>query len=251
MPLRLVPDAALPPSPRPLLIALPGAGCSPAIFDRVAVPGWDICAVDWAHGPGAVDPSSVAQRLAALLPQRCAPTAIAGHSTGAAISVLVAALQPQHVSALVVSNTGVHSRKHGDPTLLDRIRTQWDAEQQQTFLRACFQQQPASALWQALCGYLSALPREALLESVEGLRALDLTAAMARVRAPTLIAHGRDDRRRNVDDAQALAAGIRGASLVLLPGAHTPMVDCPADYNEALTRFLAPIGTSPAASPTF
>ena len=230
----------------PLLLALPGAGCSPAIYDALAVPGWRVCAVDWSNGSRPLDPLTVAHRLGALLQERTAPTALAGHSAGAAIAALTAALYPGQVQALVLSNTGPHSRNHGDPSFLQRIRSQWGAPEQEAFLQSCFLAPPPAPLLAELRRYLAELPVEALAESVAGLRALDLEPHLGAIRAPTTIAHGEHDTRRRVADAQALAAAIPGAMLRLLPGGHTPMVDCLPDYQQAVAALLRPIaGASP------
>lgn len=231
-------DQALPVAGKPLLLALPGAGCSPAIYDAVEIEGWDTWAIDWSNGPGPVDPLSVAHRLGALLRRREAPTAIAGHSAGAAIAALTASLHPTDVCALVVSNTGLNSRRHGDPTLVERIRARWGAPERDAFLLSCFHTVPAPALLDTLRRYLADLPVDALLESIEGLRALDLQPYLDDIRVPTLIAHGERDTRRRVEDAHDLASAIPGARLQLLPGGHTPMVDCPREYTLVVERML-------------
>jgi pimeloyl-ACP methyl ester carboxylesterase len=237
-------DRALPDTSHPLLLALPGAGCSPAIYDAVVVPGWAVAGVDWSCGEG-LDPPSVAQRLHARIEAHRGPIALAGHSAGAAIAALTAAMAGPRVAALVLSNTGVHSRNHGDPTLVQRIRNRWGAPEQEAFLRSCFHHAPPEPLWATLCEYLAVLPVDGLLEAIEGLRALDLTQHLGSIRVPTLIAHGRYDTRRRVTDAEALAAGIPRATLALLPGGHTPMVDCQAEYCGALTGFLRAVQPAP------
>ncbi|MEI2416559.1 alpha/beta hydrolase [Orrella sp. JC864] len=233
--------------PGPLLIALPGCGCSPRIFDALQLDGVAVQALDWCAGPGPHDPASVAARLAQALAARGGPTYLAGHSAGGAIAALAAAHLPGRIDALIISNTGVHSRAHGDPGLPERIRTRWDAAAQQDFLRGCFLHPPPAALWHALTDYLAALPRQALLQAVLGLRATDLGSHLPAIRMPVLIAHGRDDHRRRIDDAQALAQGIAGAQLALLPGGHTPMVDDPAAYRQALQAFLARVRCASSA----
>lgn len=239
MPLHITLDHPLPETSRPLLLALPGTGCSPAIYDCVVVPGWTVAGVDWSCG-GVLDPTSVAQRLHTRIAAHRGPIALAGHSAGAAIAALAAAKAGLHIKALVLSNTGVHSRNHGDPTLIQRIRDGWGQKEQQAFLRSCFHKTPSEPLWSALCAYLAALPTDALLEAVEGLRSLDLAQQLGEIRVQTLIAHGRYDTRRRAADAEALAAGIPRATLALLPGGHTPMVDCPTEYCAALAGFLRP-----------
>lgn len=237
----LIPEAVLQ-QRAPLVLTLSGAGCDPCLFDGVRVEGIAWYAVDWFQGEGAFDPESVAQRLADALASRAGPTLIAGHSLGGFIALLMAIRHGQHVQGLVLSNTGARTEGHGDPGLPDRVRTDWTPANQQSFLRACFMHEPPPALWSRLCQYLAHLPAEHLLAAVTGLRKLDVSGELGRVRCPTLIAHGRFDRRRTEAAAQLMADGIVGAQLDWLPGGHTPMVDCPDDYQQSLQAFLTRTG---------
>lgn len=230
----------------PLLVALPGAGCSPAVLGALYAPGWTVQPVDWAqppHSPYSCDPSAVAQRLADSLRARvqdreAGPVVLLGYSVGGALA-LMTALQPQlPLAGVVTGNTGAHSRHHGDPGFPQRVREAWTRSAQQAFLQACFASPPPSALWQQLCDYLASLPPAALLQSLEGLRAVDLSAQLPSLQCPVLVLHGERDQRRSVADAQELAACIGHAQLQLLPGGHTPMVDCPQQYLQALHPFL-------------
>lgn len=205
----------------------------------MAAPGFVLHEVDWMQGAGPFTPQAVAGRLAAALAPRTAPTVLLGHSLGGVIALLTALARPSAVQALVISNTGPHTRDHGDNSLPARIRDQWTPEARRAFLQACFAHDPPAALMRELERYLGALPTAPLLEAVEGLRRIDLSHRLGAIRCPALIAHGELDRRRGVADARRLAALIPGAELVLLPGGHTPMVDCAGAYNDALDTFLA------------
>lgn len=224
---------------RPLAIALAGGGCSPRIYDGVSVNGCLLLEVDWMQGPGPYTPEAVAGRLAEDLSRRAAPTVLLGHSLGGVIVLLTALLAPAVVQAVVVSNTGPHTRDHGDTSLPERIRSRWTREVRRAFLQACFFRAPPPALMRELEQYLDAQSPDALLEAIEGLRRIDLSADLPSIRCPALVAHGEFDRRRGVVDARRLVALIPGAELVLLPGGHTPMVDCVDAYNDALNAFLA------------
>lgn len=233
-------DFLLPQYHGPTLIALPGTGCNPVIYGGVHVDGWNLLSVDWARSKGPIDPLSVALRVKAALKNFTGPVVLLGHSTGAAIAALVASMAAEStpIAGLVMSNTGVHSRNHGDPTFAQRILECWSADEQEAFLRACFFYPPQAMLWKSMCSYLASMPASALLEAVQGLRALDLGLYLRRIRQPTLVAHGYYDKRRQVTDAQDLVADIPNARLAMLPGGHTPMVDCTANYCSVLKDFL-------------
>jgi pimeloyl-ACP methyl ester carboxylesterase len=85
-------------------------------------------------------------------------------------------------------------------------------------LSGCFQYPPASPIWQSLSGYLRDLPGEHLLQAVLGLRALDIRTDLTRIQCPTLVAHGRFDRRRDVEAATLYQATVN-AFLAALPDA--------------------------------
>ncbi|HEY1249712.1 MAG TPA: alpha/beta hydrolase [Thermoanaerobaculia bacterium] len=60
-----------------------------------------------------------------------------------------------------------------------------------------------------------------------------------RVRAPTLIVWGREDRLLRVKEAEALAARMPDARLAILPGAgHLPQREAPRAFSEAVADFL-------------
>jgi len=242
----------------PVLVALPGAGCSPAVLGGLQAPGWTVQPVDWAqppHSPHSCDPRQVAQRLADALRARvqdrdAGPVVLLGYSVGGVLALLTA-LQPDlPLAGVVAGNTGAHSRRHGDPAFPQRVREAWSDTAQQAFLQACFETAPPQDLWQQLRAYLASLPPQALLQSLEGLRAVDLTPQLPALRCPVLVLHGERDRRRSVADAVELAACIPQARLQLLPGGHTPMVDCLPQYLQALHPFLQALRTPPP-TPSF
>jgi len=233
-------DSPIPQYHGPTLLALPGTGCSPVIYGGVQIDGWNLLSVDWARSRGPTGPLSIALRVQAALANFTGPVVLLGHSTGAAIAALAASMATEStpIAGLVMSNTGVHSRNHGDPTFAQRIFECWSAKEQEAFLRACFFYPPQAMLWKSMCTYLASIPASALLEAVQGLRALDLGLYLERITQPTLVAHGYYDKRRQVTDAQDLVAAIPDARLAMLPGGHTPMVDCTANYCDVIKEFL-------------
>src|SRR5262245_22208500 len=68
---------------------------------------------------------------------------------------------------------------------------------------------------------------------------IDVSAALARVAAPTLVLHREHDRAAPLAQGRLLAAGIAGARLEVLPGqAHIPYVGDVAAIARATRRFL-------------
>jgi DNA-binding CsgD family transcriptional regulator len=90
------------------------------------------------------------------------------------------------------------------------------------------------ARYQRACS-TAATARELLALSYE----LDVSDLLGQVRAPTLVVHRTGDRAAPVAQARALAAGISGAQLALLPGrSHLPYAGERDELVRAVRRFL-------------
>lgn len=229
-------------TPKPLVLGIPGGGCSPVLFERVAHPRCLVHGLDWGAWPRPADLETVAGRLAQALAGRMGPTLLAGVSLGGVIAMLTALEAPGRVNGLLLSNTGANSSSHGDPALPQRVRTAWTTAASDAFLRSCFHAEPDPALWRQLRDYMARLPKESFLQSIESVRRIDVSARLTEIRCPVVIAHGRFDRRRSVGDAEALARAIPAAELRLLDCGHSPMAESPGDYTAALDRLLVLCG---------
>lgn len=68
---------------------------------------------------------------------------------------------------------------------------------------------------------------------------LDYIAPLSRVRVPTLIVVGSEDEFTPIGDARLMHEVIPDSSLVVIDGAaHMPNLERPAEFNEALEKFL-------------
>lgn len=75
-----------------------------------------------------------------------------------------------------------------------------------------------------------------ILSSLEG---LDLTPDLPRIQCPALIVAGEEDRMFPLEHSQALASGIPGARLVVVPGgSHGMVIERPGEVAEILRGFL-------------
>jgi pimeloyl-ACP methyl ester carboxylesterase len=67
----------------------------------------------------------------------------------------------------------------------------------------------------------------------------DSTPTLATVAVPTLVVVGEEDQLTPPAEAEKIAAGIRGARLVRIPGAgHLPCLETPTSFSTALSAFL-------------
>ncbi|HET8722689.1 MAG TPA: alpha/beta fold hydrolase [Anaeromyxobacteraceae bacterium] len=68
----------------------------------------------------------------------------------------------------------------------------------------------------------------------------DSTPTLATIACPTLVVVGEEDTLTPPPEAEKMAAGIKGARLVKIPGAgHMPNVEQPAAFDAALLEFIA------------
>lgn len=85
---------------------------------------------------------------------------------------------------------------------------------------------------------LRAGPRR-LLRATRHLLTDDVTELLPLIACPALVVWGALDPVLPVEHSRAMAAGIPGARLVMLPdAAHNPMADRPAEFNRVLLDFL-------------
>jgi pimeloyl-ACP methyl ester carboxylesterase len=71
---------------------------------------------------------------------------------------------------------------------------------------------------------------------------LDLTHAICKIKVPSLVICGAEDKMSPPDFSCQLAASISGATLAIIEGAgHMVMLERPAEFNMTLTKFAASI----------
>lgn len=173
-----------------------------------------------------------------------------GISLGAPVSVAFAARFPQRVGRLILYGgyaDGAHiAAPEVHTAMLGMIRAHWglgselladiflpDGSTATKALFARLQREAASPL----------LAVDLLAQCYE----IDVTDQLARVAAPTLVAHRRGDRAIPYRAGRELAAGIPGARLVSLAGSsHFPFVGEAATIVRAILEFL---GNGPATPP--
>lgn len=235
---------------QPLVVALPGTLCAPAVFGDVATHSTllntELVVISWLTEGASWDLPAVADRVldrVAALTDR--PLLLAGHSTGGVIAVLAALAAPDRVAGLLLSNTGANMRGHGDvEAVIAWLEAQWGPAARGRVLDRCFQYPPAPTLRRELDGFASMVSKDAALQALRSQFAIDLAPRLAELTMPVCIAHGRHDPVRPVSHAEFLVEHIPDAELILLDAGHTPMAEDPVSYAAALDRLLARCGGS-------
>lgn len=224
-------SAAQPPQLETWAIDLPGYGRSP----------W------W---PEAAAFEVQCEAVLAALPPRCV---LAGWSFGAKIAMALAANHPSRIDSLVLlAATPKFARTadwpHGtDGSTLDVFREMLQRDWRQTLEDFVWLQvrgsvdaeQTRTRLEAALIA--QGMPhREALLVGLQLLESLDLREVVARIRQPTLVIGGLNDRVALPGATRWLAQALPQATLVEIPRAgHAPFISHHAEVAAAIRGFLA------------
>ena len=227
----------------PVLLALPGTMCSPAVFGPLAAAlagHVTVHPLDWLTQPGPWDIPAVAARTAAFIEgQWSRPLLVCGHSTGGAIALQLAISHPGTVAGLLLVDTGAHMKGHGDvDAILERIRTGWGEELCAAVLDRSFQQPPGPADRAELLHWALACDPRAVYDVLASQRDLDLTGDLAGIGQPAMVVHGRHDRARPPEQGRELAAALPHAEFRLAEAGHTPVYETPAFVAAAVRDLL-------------
>jgi pimeloyl-ACP methyl ester carboxylesterase len=178
---------------------------------------------------------------------------LVGHSLGGAVAAVTAAAHPQRVRRLVLVDAAGFNLSAADrpavvralgavpPAVFELLPL---ARPSTTLgLRQVFHDSRLLTR-ERVDEYLAPMVRPgtaAALRSLLGSRAgLDVPAQVARIRQPTLVVWGRDDRWIAVSDASRFLAAIPGSRGEVLDSCgHMPQEERPADFARMVLAFLA------------
>ena len=167
---------------------------------------------------------------------------LVGSSLGALVAVAWAATYPNTVRRLVLYGGWANGADVSPPAvqkhLLGLIESHWGLGSD--VLTDIFAADSDVAMREVFARYQRAASSPAMARALLALSyELDVRDLLAKAQAPTLVVHRADDRAAPLAQAEALAAGITGSELVVLPGrSHLPYVGDRDALVRAIRQFL-------------
>ena len=178
--------------------------------------------------------------------------AIAGGSEGGTVAIGFAAQYPARVESLVIYGSFANPARVGGSqairqALLTMVREEWGMASRlmsDFFVNGDSYVTPQEF---AVHEALAANPPEAYA-TLEAMFAVDVRPQLSQIQAPTLVIHARDDRMVPLALGQEIAAGIRGARFVSVPGAHFPAPQEMREIFAGMVEFVTGVSwTAPLA----
>ena len=202
------------------------------------------------HRPRSRRPLSVrgmAEEVIRVLKDEALPAShVVGVSLGACVALALALQAPERVRSLTLISGFARLRPAGATgalRMLFRLALLAAAPMRVVawqVARTTFPRPDQEDLRRLAVDSLQRTSRREYVAAIGALLAFDARGHLGRVRCPTLVVAGGDDRTVPLSATRALAAGIPGARLVTVPASgHAPHCDAPAVVNAALLEFLA------------
>jgi class 3 adenylate cyclase/pimeloyl-ACP methyl ester carboxylesterase len=181
--------------------------------------------------------------------------ALAGGSEGGPVAIGFAARYPARVTKLVIYGSFANAASVGGSeamrqALLTVVKEEWGMASKllsEFFVNGDSYVTPDEF---AIYERLAANPTEAHA-TLQAMMAVDVRSQLSEIRAPTLVIHARDDRMVPLALGQEIAADIRGARFVSLPGAHLPAPQEMREIFAAMVEFVTGVSriAPPAGTP--
>lgn len=171
---------------------------------------------------------------------------VVGLSLGACVALALAHRAPTRVRSLTLVNAFARLRPAGTRGALRMalravlLGTAPMTTVASLVARTVFPRPEQAALRQAAVVSLARTSRRAYAAAAAAVAGFDARASLTDVRCPTMVVAGIDDGTVAIEAKDALARGIAGARLVLVPDSgHVTNVDQPVVFNAVLREFLA------------
>lgn len=167
---------------------------------------------------------------------------LVGHSMGGAIAQEVALAAPHRLAGLVLMATGARLRVH--PSILQGLQEDYEGTARM-LARWAHGPHPDPKLLDGFVVQLRETPAAVAYQDFAACDAWDRMAEVGRIRVPTLILVGREDRLTPPKYSRFLHEQIPGSRLVEIPDAgHMLMLEAPDLVAAALVQFLDTVEAS-------
>jgi 3-oxoadipate enol-lactonase len=240
----------------PLVLFLGGIGMTRTGFDpqlarlgaRYRCVAWDM--PGYGASPAPAEPLTfplLADAAAALIETLGEDKAhLAGLSMGGQVALHTALRHPARVRSLALLDSSPAFGLDGtDPEAWKRLRLdaldagQTPADMAEPVLRSVMSPDADERAVAAAVASMSRIPAAGLRAAVECLPSHDVRAQLGEIAVPTLVLVGERDGETPLSYAEALAAGIAGARLQIIPAAgHISNLEAPEAVNIALGEHL-------------
>ena len=195
-----------------------GTGASAAIPDA-AMPTWE----EWADDLGAVLDAAGSERTVVLAENEGGPTGL-----------LVTAMQPERVAALILADTTARRLRAEDypigvppervDDVVEMIRAGWGTADAVAAVFPSRANDPEFRQWGAKMMRAFATPNNAAAQMRYIIESLDARDALPLIRVPTLVLHSKNNLVYSFDEGRYLADHIDGGKFVELPGGDVSII---------------------------
>jgi len=240
----------------PLVVFLHGLGMTRTGFDpQLAALAADFRCIAWdmpGYGAspmpaGGLSFPALADAVAGLIEALGEKEAhVAGLSMGGQIALHTALRHPERVRSLVLLDSSPAFGLDGtDPEAWKRLRLDGldsghtPASMAEPVLRSIMAPQVDATAVAAAAASMARISADGLRAAVEFLPTHDVRARLREIGAPTLVLVGEHDEETPLSYAEALAGGIPGGTVQVIPGAgHIANLEAPQAVNAALRAHL-------------
>jgi class 3 adenylate cyclase/pimeloyl-ACP methyl ester carboxylesterase len=208
-----------------------GTGASDAVPDT-AIPTWE----KWVDDVRAVLDAAGSERAVVFAEADGGPTGL-----------LLTAMQPDRVSALILANTTARRLRADDypigrareavDELVEIWRAVWGTPDAVPRVFPSRADDPDFAQWGAMYLRACATPKNAAAQFRYIIESLDARDALPLIQVPTLVLHTKDNLGFTIEEGRYLAEHIEGAKLVELPGGDIQVASLPTALEE-IVEFL-------------
>ena len=223
------------------LVLIHGAGGTHKVwrYQTLAFPG--SVALDLPGHPRGVGYNTISEYAKfvteAIKERGLASVVLVGHSMGGAITIEIALPHPRFLAGIVLVGSGARLRVAS--IIKDEVTRDYP-HAAEVIAQWAYSPKSDAKLRKASVQELLEVPAEVTYGDFQACDQFDDMNEISRIDLPTLLVCGEDDALTPVKYSQYMKERIRGARIVIIPGAgHSVMLEKPEELNNALRSFLA------------